>query len=303
MNVSPPGSVLDGRDADRRIGRVTVVITTRRRPSLLREQLDAVVRQRSSIAFEVVVIDDGPDPATQQIVASYDKTDPPVKYVATAGGIGVATARNTGAANGTGDVLVFCDDDDRVCPGWLQGLIDGLYGADLVTGPLDYATLNSPQAIAWRGLGSSEPGVPEGTAGPYAPGCNMALRRVAFDAVGGFDETIGCAGEDQDFSWRVQHAGFSYAFAPEAMVRYRLRDNLWAAATQAFANGRGSLAVDLRWGGAPVTVHLFFARWWWLAAHVHWIAGGPERRGRWTVLAARTCGRVLAGARHGVLYA
>lgn len=289
----------EGRDGVRL---ATVVVTTNDRPLLLREQLDAVVAQLPSVPFEVVVVDDGQGAATRGIVESYGDRHVPVRYV-TSEGRGVSRARNVGASVAHGDAILFCDDDDLVCPGWVDALVDGLRGADLVAGALDFIELNSPTTMSWRGVDAADGTTHRGRPGPYAPGSNMGVRRVVLDAVGGFDESILYGGEDQDLSWRIQLAGFEYASAPDAVVRYRMRDDLWGAARQAYAIGRGGIVVDLRYGGAPVTARLFVARLWWLLRHVHWLLRGTERRGRWIVLAARTSGRVLAGVQRRVLYA
>ena len=38
----------------------------------------------------------------------------------------------------------------------------------------------------------------------HVPGCNMAFRRAAIEAVGGFDPQFRIAGDDVDVCWRLQ---------------------------------------------------------------------------------------------------
>jgi hypothetical protein len=58
--------------------------------------------------------------------------------------------------------------------------------------------------------------------------CNIAYRRTALEAVGGFDESFGRRfsgrpfGEDTDLAWRVRRAGWRTAFATDAIVRHHV---------------------------------------------------------------------------------
>ncbi|GFN23664.1 hypothetical protein TAMC210_19810 [Thermanaeromonas sp. C210] len=52
----------------------------------------------------------------------------------------------------------------------------------------------------------------------YIDGAVMAIRREAFEAVGGFDEDFFFYGEDVDFCMRLRKAGWKVVFLPEAKV-------------------------------------------------------------------------------------
>lgn len=52
----------------------------------------------------------------------------------------------------------------------------------------------------------------------YIDGAVMAIRREAFEAVGGFDENFFFYGEDADFCMRLRKAGWKVVFHPEARV-------------------------------------------------------------------------------------
>jgi GT2 family glycosyltransferase len=51
------------------------------------------------------------------------------------------------------------------------------------------------------------------------PTLNVAFRREAFDAVGGFDERF-AYGSDVDFSWRLNDAGYRIRLVPDAVVQH-----------------------------------------------------------------------------------
>jgi hypothetical protein len=57
----------------------------------------------------------------------------------------------------------------------------------------------------------------------HIPGCNMAFRREALEAINGFDTQFRKAGDDVDICWRLQTAGYWISFAPAAMVWHHRR--------------------------------------------------------------------------------
>src|SRR5438046_1633783 len=62
----------------------------------------------------------------------------------------------------------------------------------------------------------------------HIPGCNMAFYRWAFESLGGFDPEYHKAGDDVDFCWRIQQAGWVIAFSPAAIVWHYRRFTLRA---------------------------------------------------------------------------
>jgi hypothetical protein len=60
----------------------------------------------------------------------------------------------------------------------------------------------------------------------YAPGCCVAVRRAAFDWIGGFDESLFLFLEDVDLSWRLRMAGWGIVYASDSVVYHE-----WMAST------------------------------------------------------------------------
>jgi GT2 family glycosyltransferase len=54
----------------------------------------------------------------------------------------------------------------------------------------------------------------------YIDGAVMAIRRDAFDSVGGFDEDFFFYGEEADFCFRLKKAGWKIMFIPSALVMH-----------------------------------------------------------------------------------
>ena len=176
--------------------------------------------------YEVVLVDDGSKDDTQEIAARH----PWIKNVRQENK-GLSFARNVGAHESTGDVIVYTDSDCMADPDWLYYLIGTLLSGDFagVGGPNI-----SPPAENWvQACVAAAPGGPShvlltDVVAEHIPGCNMAFHRWAFNQVGGFDPEYRKAGDDVDFCWRLQQSGGVIAFSPAAIVWHYRRFTLQA---------------------------------------------------------------------------
>ncbi|WP_101927568.1 MULTISPECIES: glycosyltransferase [Luteimonas] len=137
------------------------------------------------LAADIVVADDASTDATAAIATAHGARVVPVAHRH------IAATRNAGAAATTAEVLVFVDADTRIdarlLDAALAALADGAVGGG--------ATVRLEGRPPWHvRLGVWAAGVGFRWRG-IAPGCFVFCTRVAFDAVGGFDERW-YAGED-----------------------------------------------------------------------------------------------------------
>ena len=229
-----PAIVTQPPDAEPRLT-VSVVIPSAR-ADLLPEQLRALAGQRFDRPWEVVVVSVDPpaDPPG----------DLPIRTVRAAGPLPPGTARNIGAAAARGELLVFCDDDDVVAPGWLAAMVDALQDHDVVGGAEDVALLNDQEAITgsarYPAMATRLPTVNGWR--PFIETTNLGIRRSVFEQVGGFDERF-VASEDRDLSLRLQTAGYELGFAPAAVVHRRLRAGVRSQAHQAMVWARSEVLL------------------------------------------------------------
>ena len=103
---------------------VSVVLCTRDRPAGAMVTLRGLAALRYD-PFEIVVVDNAPSSdATEAAVRAEFGADPRVRYVREPRP-GLSVARNCGAAAAAGQIVAFTDDDVRVDPYWLDGIVRG----------------------------------------------------------------------------------------------------------------------------------------------------------------------------------
>jgi hypothetical protein len=116
---------------------VSVVTPTRSRPRFVSEAI-ASVQAQSHPHWELIVVDDGSEDETRDVLAAID--DERVRSVRTEG-VGSAAARQVGLEAATGDVVAYLDDDNVMLPDWLRAVAwafsrfqdtDVIYGASVV---------------------------------------------------------------------------------------------------------------------------------------------------------------------------
>lgn len=271
---------------------ISVVIASRNRPESLGVVLAALRPQIEELRGEgeIIVVDDGSTPP-------YDPGTMPGVTLMRTSGIGPARARNFGVQSSTGAIILFTDDDVALQPGWVsaaRGFLDANEAFAGVTGD----TTSPPFSAIY------EHSVEDHDGGSFLT-CNVAYRREAFVAVGGFDRLFPhAAHEDRDLAWRIQKEVGPVGFEPRMRVTHPGRPfsaKQW--------HRRGVIAIDdwlvlarhperkasrrpLRWAPLTGAAHRWrsigretgafrsprkFYRW-------VWVAGGQLAVNAWTVL-------------------
>lgn len=188
------------------------------------ETLDECLRSVAGLDYpdyEVILINDGSTDATGEIA----RRRPDVTVIDTPHG-GLSAARNAALHRARGDVVAYTDADVRVDPAWLIYLVQPFLRSDAAgAGGPNVAPDDDPwmaQCVA-RSPGAPTHVLLDDRAAEHVPGCNMAFRRDALLAIGGFDPAYHAAGDDVDVCWRLQARGQSIGFAPSALVWHRHR--------------------------------------------------------------------------------
>jgi hypothetical protein len=146
-----------------------------------------------------------------------------------------ALRRNRAARESHSALLAFLDDDAEAEPDWLKAGARALERCEIAGGPdllragAPYAERLSDLLLATPLIGS---GIPAHERNPRAGAvrsahdvalCNLFVRRATFDALGGFDESLGYISEDTDFVRRALASGARVELDPAVRVRHRRR--------------------------------------------------------------------------------
>lgn len=172
----------------------SVVIPTYNRADLVVRAIDSVLCQ-SFAAFEVLVLDDGSDDNTEEVVREIP--DERIGYEKLQRS-GAARARNIGAKKASGEMLIFLDSDDFALEGWLQSIADSydnttaLVSVDCWSERGNERSRLGPVDIGYEGSGMR---------GRLLSG-SYAIKRQLFLDIGGFAEDLPSA-HHTDLSFRL----------------------------------------------------------------------------------------------------
>ena len=178
-----------------------------------------------------------------------------------------AFARNRGAARGRAEWLVFCDADTMPLPDLLDRYFDPLprERTGLLAGGVmeEEAAADAPVVARYaylRRAMTQDDTLAFGEWG-YPKSANLACRRAAFAAVGGFREEIRAA-EDADLTYRLRAAGWELERRENAAVVHASRKTFRGLVAQQLVWGAGGAWIARRYpGSVPLIGRTGFARW------------------------------------------
>jgi mycofactocin system glycosyltransferase len=249
-------------------GDVTVVIPVRDRYAELGRCL-AGLREAAAVpgddAPSVIVVDDcSADQATIAEIAA--RSGARVIRRGVNGGPG--SARNTGLAAATTELVAFLDSDCVPRAGWLDRLL--AHFADPAVGAVAPRIVPHEEGTGWLAryegasstldMGERPSIVRPGARVSYVPGAALVVRRSA--AGGGFTEGM-YVGEDVDFVWRMAAAGWRVRYEPAALMGHDHLVRLRAWFSRRADYGTSAAALERLHPGA---VRPLYASWWTVGA-------------------------------------
>lgn len=218
---------------------ISVIIVNYNAGALLGECILRVLRERSNVALEVIVVDNASSDTSLAPLGVLVSEGAPITVVSNEYNLGFSKACNQGANLARGDYLLFLNPDCLAEPGALSMLIKAFATLPAVgmAGGLIVNSAGKYEPACNRQIPSSISDLTKlFRAGPvqeYAPpvalaptlsaqsaeaisGACMMVSRSAFDAVGGWDEDYFLHAEDLDLCRRFHDHGFGILFVPGA---------------------------------------------------------------------------------------
>jgi peptidoglycan-N-acetylglucosamine deacetylase len=195
--------------------------------------------------LEVIVIDDGSDDGTSDLVRKHFSADPRIKLVTIPNG-GKAAALNSGLKHARGDVIVALDADTHFQPDsisklvrWFQDPSVGAVAGNAKVGnrvniitrwqALEYVTSQNLERRALAALGCIT----------VVPGAIGAWRREALEKLSGFP--VDTLAEDQDLTIALLKAGHTVLYDSSAIGWTEAPDTIKGLAKQRFRWAFGTL--------------------------------------------------------------
>ena len=204
---------------------LSLVVCTRNRATQLAQTLARVSRIRTQLNWELIVVDnestDGTGTVVKEFAASIDR---PVRTIVQPGR-GVACAKNAGWRATRSPIVTCIDDDCYPEEDYLDAVFQRfsddpklgfLGGRILLYDPTDrrITIQESLEPVAFPAGSFIQPGVIQGA--------NIAYRRAALTAVGGFDPWFGAgalySGDETELMARLSAAGWKGAYDPKPVV-------------------------------------------------------------------------------------
>ena len=218
--------------------RVSVVIPMYNAQKTIEKSLAALEKQTFR-DFEVVIVDDGSTDKSPDIVKSY-KMRMHLKLLKQKNS-GPAKARNLGAKEASGNIVVFTDSDCVPREDWLSEMIAPFEDASVAGVQGTYETLNRDKLVA-RYVGyeiayrHEQMNMRKDI--DFIGTVSAAYRKNLFWEAGGFDVSfLTSSGEDPDLSYRMKAKGYRMVCNPRAVVAHPHPETLYKFLRQQFWRG------------------------------------------------------------------
>jgi GT2 family glycosyltransferase len=206
--------------------KTSIIILSFNNWDLTNKCLDSIKKHTDIKKVEIIVIDNCSDRDTVAALKKYQG----IKKIFNAKNVGFAKGCNQGAKEATGEILLFLNNDTEVTKGWLEPLLADL--KDKKVAAVAPKLIFPDGLIQFAGVTFAEDKFPrhiyrgkKDFAGTnkrrefkaLTAAC-LAIKKKAFDEVGGFDEIYKNGMEDIDLCFRLGEAGHKLIYDPKSLV-------------------------------------------------------------------------------------
>jgi len=241
---------------------------------------------------ELLLVDNDSTDATPEVMQDFDHPAMRVRVLREEKR-GVSNARNHAVSEARGQVLLFTDDDLRLPPDWIEGMVSPILNdeADAVAGGVELAEEIHKEWMTPRHrslLACTEQIDPDHPR--WIVGANMSISREVFETIPGFDPELGpgqlgLGGETLLFL-QMREAGFRIETAFGVAVEHRPDSSrlTWEGWDEAAKKaGRAGAYRSYHWRHRHHSLPALIAGWMYYTLRVWWretIVGSRNRSQR-----------------------
>ena len=204
---------------------VSIIIPTFNGGARITSGLDALVQQTMGRDAEILVINDGSNDDTVEVVGRYSRV-----HLVNQSNAGPAAARNRGALEARGEIILFTDDDCVPATGWLDAMTGPFKDPNLVGVKGVYRSRQKELVACFVQIEYEDKyrlmfDLPQID---FIDTYSAGFRRDRFLEMKGYDTRfpVACA-EDVELSYRMSERGWMMKFIPAAVVYHTHPDTLW----------------------------------------------------------------------------
>ncbi|WLI08996.1 glycosyltransferase [Pseudomonas sp. FP597] len=259
--------------------KVSIVLVTYNNLNLTIQCVNSILRNTTWPHYQLIVVDNGSDDGTAEYLERLRQAVPTTRVILNSDNRGFAAANNQGLREADGDVLLLLNNDTVVPGGWLDPLVRHLRDPSIgLVGPVTNAVGNEAKVeVSYTDIQQMQAFADHYTAArrghsfdiPMLAMFCVAFRRNILDEVGYLDETFGIGMfEDDDYSRRVQTAGYRTVCAEDAFIHHYGQ----ASFRKLIASGEYQALWDKNQA-------YFESKWGAWQAHVHRNEAGAVKKG------------------------
>jgi glycosyltransferase involved in cell wall biosynthesis len=210
----------------------SVIIITRNRARFLPKALESLINQDyKNEKYEIIVVDNNSNDDTASIVERFKREFPNKIHYVFEPEIGMPKARNKGAAEAKGEILLFIDDDAIATPHWLKGYCS-IYEIfpDIVAAGGRIELVFESDKPKWlsdellTALGNFNFSNKETILlfPVYPFGGNFSVKRINFISTGGFIDDLKTSNEEKAFFFKLHLNKCRVGYSPKALVYHHI---------------------------------------------------------------------------------
>ncbi len=219
----------------------SVIVPSYNHQHHIRHLLQSLVEQKTGYHYQIIVVDSGQD-ETAQIIREHF---PQITLIKLEQRAYPGQARNVGVERAQSDIIVFTDTDCRVCPEWIETIVNSLKnGKSALVGPVKngtprhvFGTLD--YLLEFYDTLNVQNGVKIGPVGTV----NVAYDKAIFNRFGPLDGFV--KGSDSRFSRKIIAAGITIHHNNKMTVWHYNRKNIFKVYQNQYLLGLGAAKTNL----------------------------------------------------------